>query len=220
VTARTAAGTFRIVAAAVCAVALVGRFIWGLGSATFTAGNFFAYLTIQSNIMFVVVSTIAGVAALQGPSDPRWLTNVRASVLTCTVTAGVVFALLIQQAGARGFRIDVPWSDWVLHFILPVLSIGEWLVSPGRTRAHWRTVLYAIGFTIVWGVFTLVRGPIVGWYPYFFLDPDQVSGPVEFITLCSIALSAFGALGALVVWLSRVEPLAMRMTRAQVLLAA
>lgn len=205
-TARSAFGYVRLALAAVCVVALIARFIWGLGSATFTASNFFAYLTIQSNMVFVIAQVVAGLVALRVKNDPEWLTTIRATVLTCTVTAGIVFAFLVQQAGERGFRIDVPWSDQVLHFILPVIAVADWVLAPGRGRALWRSLSYTLAFTFGWGGVTLVRGSIVGWYPYFFLDPNQVSGIAEFSLLSGIAVSVFIVVGAGVIGLSRIRP--------------
>jgi hypothetical protein len=206
VTVRSAFGYFRLALALTCVVALIARFIWGLGSATFTASNFFAYLTIQSNLVFVIAQVVAGLVALRARTDPEWLTTIRATVLTCTVTAGIVFAFLVQQAGERGFRIDVPWSDQVLHFILPVFAVADWVLTPGRGRALWRSLGYTLAFTLGWGGITLVRGSVVGWYPYFFLDPNQVSGVAEFSLFSGIAISVFAAVGAGVVGLSRLRP--------------
>jgi hypothetical protein len=207
VSVRVAVGATRLLFAVVCVVALVARFLWGLGSATFTASNFFAYLTMQSNIAFVVVSLIGGLVALRGPEDPRWLSNIRCFVLSCTLVAGIVFALLVQQAGARAFQIEVPWSDQVLHFWLPALALVEWLVSPGRGRTQWRMVALVVGYPVVWGLLTLVRGASVGWYPYFFLDPGQVSDPFEFALYSGIALTVFALVGCGVVALTRRRPL-------------
>lgn len=205
-TVRAVVGVIRLLGAATCVVALVARFIWGLGSVTFTASNFFAYLTIQSNLAFVVVMVAAGIVALRAPLDPRWLTMARATVLSCTVSAGAVFALLIGQAGARGLPIDVPWSDQLLHFWLPALSLLDWFISPGRGRAPWRTIVFVQVFTVVWGVVTLIRGASVGWYPYFFLDPAQVGSVGEFLLLSGIALAAFAAISASIVLLTRIQP--------------
>jgi hypothetical protein len=210
-TVRTAVGLVRLLGAAVCATALVARFIWGLGTVTFTPSNFFAYLTIQSNIAFAVVTVVAAVIALRIPRDPSWLTTARAVVLSCTVSAGVVYAFIVQQAGVRGVPIDVPWSDQVLHFWLPALAILDWAASPGRGRAHWRTVPIVLGYTLAWGVLTLIRGPIVGWYPYFFLDPSQVGSVGEFLLFSGVALVAFGALSAGIVALGRIRPLLSRL---------
>lgn len=207
----TVVGLVRLLGAAVCAAALVARFVWGLGSVTFTASNFFAYLTIQSNIAFVAVTLTAGIVALRGPREPAWLTTARATVLSCTVSAGAVFALLIEQAGVRGLPLDVPWSDQVLHFWLPSLALLEWVGSPGRGRAPWRTVYFVTGFTAVWGIITLIRGAFVGWYPYFFLDPAQVGSVGEFLLLSAIALASFATISSLVVVLTRPRPLLERL---------
>lgn len=210
-TVRTAVGLVRLLGAAVCATALVARFVWGLGSVTFTPGNFFAYLTIQSNIAFATVTAMAAIVALRMPRDPVWLTTARAVVLSCTVSAGVVYAFIVQQAGVRGIPIDVPWSDQVLHFWLPALAILDWAASPGRGRAHWRTVPFVLGYTLAWGAFTLVRGPIAGWYPYFFLDPSQVGSAGEFLLFSGAAFVSFGALSAGIVALGRIRPLLSRL---------
>ena len=184
-------GSLRLLMAAICLVALVSRFLWGLGSATFTPDNFFAYLTIQSNILFLIVTVIAAIIALRGEDDASWLDLARATVLGCTVSCGVIFALIIEQSGERGFRIDVPWSDVALHFVLPAVAVLDWVIAPGRGEAPWRSIALVLIFMIGWGLVTLVRGPIVGWYPYFFLDPAQVSGVGQLFSFGSIAVLLF-----------------------------
>ncbi|WP_349897128.1 Pr6Pr family membrane protein [Parafrigoribacterium soli] len=211
-TVRATVGIVRLVGAGVCVAALIARFIWGLGSVTFTASNFFAYLTIQSNLAFAVVTITAGIVALRRAREPAWITTARATVLSCTVSAGAVFALLIEQAGVRGLPLDVPWSDQVLHFWLPALALLEWVSSPGRGRAPWRTVYFVTGFTAIWGLVTLIRGSFVGWYPYFFLDPAQVGSVGEFLLLGGIALASFAAISSLVVMLARPRPLLERLS--------
>lgn len=210
-TPRTATGIIRLALAATGVVALVARFLWAFGSVTFSSDNFFAYLTIQSNIAFVVVMILAGMRALRTGFDPVWLTTARATVLACILVAGIVFALLVQQAGVRAYRIDVPWSDQILHFVLPVLALIEWLAAPGRGRAKPRAVLAALVYPVLWGVVTIIRGPLVGWYPYFFLDPAQVSGFLEFALISALALTLFCTLSAGIVLCTRARPFGERM---------
>jgi hypothetical protein len=207
VTVRAAFGYFRLALAIVCLVSLVSRFMWGLGSATFQASNFFGYLTMQSNISFTVISVVAAIVALTRADDPDWLTTVRTAVLAFTVSSGVIFAILVQQSGARGFSLVVPWSDQVLHFWLPAFALIEWIAAPGRGKAPWTTVTFAVIFTVVWGILTLIRGAIVGWYPYFFLDPNQVSSLWELAYLSAIAIAFIAALTTAVVALTRRPPL-------------
>ncbi len=207
---RAAFGALRLLMAAAYVVALVFRFLWGLGSATFTPGNFFAYLTIQSSILFLTVTIIAAIVALRGRDDAPWLDLARATVLSSTVSSGIVFALIIEQAGARGFRIDVPWSDVALHFVLPGVALLDWIIGPGRGRAPWRSITFVLVFMLGWGLVTLLRGPIVGWYPYFFLDPAQLANVGQFFFFASIAVVLFGGVSTALVAVSRTVPLAER----------
>jgi hypothetical protein len=131
-------------------------------------------------------------------------------VLSCTVTAGIVFAFLIHQAGERQFRIDVPWSDQVLHFLLPAVAIIDWLVAPGRGRARWHAIAGAIVYPLIWGGVTMLRGLLVDWYPYFFLNPQQVSGFGEFALLSGIAIALFATVSTTLVVLTRIRPFAER----------
>lgn len=196
-------GGARLLTAAVCVVALADRLFWGLGSQTIAGQNFLAYLTIESNIVFAALALIAGVIALRTPEDPPWLTTARAVVLSWTITAGLAFALIVWQAGVRGVPIWVPWSDIVLHFALPAWTVLAWLFGPGRRTASWRIVPYVVLYPILWGVFTIWRGGLVGWYPYYFLDPRQVSDPVEMVVSCAIALAIFALVASGLVALSR-----------------
>lgn len=200
---RTVFGLLRLGAAAICLVALIHRLSWGLASNTIASQNFFAYLTNQSNIAFVVLLIVAGVIGLRRAEDPRWLTVALALVLTWTITAGIVFAVMVWQGGERGIRIDVPWSDQVLHFWLPACTIAAWALAPGHRSVPWRVVPVALAYPLIWGAFTLWRGPLIGWYPYYFLDPRQVSGPAEFLTFSGVALAVFALVAAMLVLISR-----------------
>lgn len=194
----------RFAAATLCAAALVHRLFWGLSSQTLAGQNFFAYLTIQSNIAFAALAAIGGVIALRHDEDPRWLTDVRTAVLSWTITAGLIFGLLIWQSGVRGIPMTVPWSDLVLHFLLPAVAIVAWIIGPGRRVARWRLIAIVVAFPILWGLFTLWRGSVIGWYPYYFLDLRQVSGIPEFVGTVAFALAVFAGVAsgliALSVW--------------------
>ena len=191
-------GVARLALAVVGAVALVSRYFWGLGSVTFEPGNFFGYLTIQSNIMFVVISLVTAWPMLRGRLPGARAEALRAAVLTCTITSGIVFALIVQQSSLRAIRVDVPWSDVVLHFILPVIALADWVLTPRSAPSPRRMIPIVLGYTCGWGGVTMIRGGITGWYPYYFLDPNQTNGLAEFLLLSGTALAVFAVVGLLV----------------------
>jgi len=199
-------GVLRLATAAICLIALVHRLFWGLSSQTIAGNNFFAYLTVESNIGLVVVLVFGGILALRRATDPRWFSVALALVLTWTITAGLAFALIVWQAGLRGIRVDVPWSDQVLHFWLPAFTAIAWTLTPGHRSVPWWIVPGCLAFPLAWGGVTMWRGPLIGWYPYYFLDPRQVTGFGEFALTSGVALAIFALVAAVLALISRISP--------------
>lgn len=203
---RVAFGVLRLLTAAVCLIALVHRLFWGLSSQTIAGRNFLAYLTVESNIALVVVLVFGGVLALRRANDPRWFSVALSLVLTWTITAGIAFALIVWQAGLRGIRVDVPWSDQVLHFWLPAFTAIVWTLTPGHRAVTWWIVPGCLLFPLAWGGVTMWRGPQIGWYPYYFLDLRQVSGFGEFAVTSGLALAMFALIATVLALISRISP--------------
>ncbi|MCS5719827.1 Pr6Pr family membrane protein [Herbiconiux sp. CPCC 205763] len=204
---RRAFGVARLAVAVLGAIALIFDFDYVLGFSTFSTINYFSYFTFQSNLVNVLVLGTSGTLLLVGRRVGPFLVSVRAIITTYVIVSGIVFALIVSQAGSHNYRIDVPWSSQILHFWIPAFLLLDWIIGVGRVRIRWRTALIALAFPVVWGVFTLIRGSIVRWYPYFFLDPDQVSGPGEFALYCGIAIGLFAGIQAGLVALTRLRPI-------------
>ncbi|SDZ11273.1 Pr6Pr family membrane protein [Herbiconiux ginsengi] len=204
---RRAFGLVRLAVGVLGAIALIFDFDYVLGFSTFSTINYFSYFTFQSNLVNVVVLGASGALLLVGHRMGPFLASVRAIVTTYVVVSGIVFGLIVSQAGSHHYRIDVPWSSQILHFWIPAFVVLDWFIGVGRVRIPWRTAAIVLVFPVVWGVFTLIRGSIVRWYPYFFLDPDQVSGPGEFALYCGIAIGLFAGIQAGLVAISRLHPL-------------
>lgn len=202
--------TIRLTIALIGIIALVGDFFYTLGFRAFQIDNFFAYFTTQSNIAGVVVLLLSGLVGLAREWEPPWLSTTRALVLSYIIVSGIVFGLIAAESGSRNIRVDIPWSSATLHFVIPVLAIAEWIFGPGRRTVPWKVMWLSLAFPVVWGVATLARGAAIGWYPYFFLDPSQVSGWPEFIMYDAIVLGLISGLTAFVIALSRVRPLGPR----------
>ncbi|THG34496.1 hypothetical protein E6C70_09565 [Glaciibacter flavus] len=204
---RTVLGGWRLALAIVEVVAIVANFTYVLGFSAFGVSNFFCYFTIMTAIATVPTLVAGGVFALRRPAEPRALAMLRTVVLTHLLLSGLVFGIIVSQASTRDYRIEVPWSDQLLHFLIPVLVLADWLVDrfagPLAVALPWRTVLWAIPFPTVWLAFTLWRGQAVGWYPYFFLDPAQVSGPWEIAMYCAAVLVIIMSMTGALVWASR-----------------
>jgi len=194
-----ALGIGSLILAAIEAAAVAANFSYVLGFAAFAINNFFAYFTIQSALAAIVMFVTSAVIDFHRDRDPAWLDVLRTLVTTYIVVSGIVFALIVIQSQSQNYHIEVPVSDQVLHFWIPALALVDWLIDPRKARLSFRLVGWVVVYPIVWGVFTLIRGPLVGWYPYFFLDARQVTIG-EMVLYCGICIAFIAGIGALLIW--------------------
>jgi hypothetical protein len=128
--------------------------------------NYFSYFTILSNVIGATMLLI-GVARWRAPRSLRVDLLRGAGVVYLTITF-IVFALLLSNTDVD---LAIPWVNSVLHEIIPVVVIIDWLIDPPTLRLTNRQGLLWLSFPLVWIAYVLIRGAIVDKYPYPFLDP-------------------------------------------------
>ena len=205
-TIRQAYGGGRVVLAAAGLLALAGYFDYVLGFATFAVYNYFSYFTVLSGMAAVVAFVAGAIVAFTRTDDPIWLDWFRMLVTTYILVSGIVFLTIVIQSSSRDYTIEVPWSSQLLHFWIPMIALLDWLTDAGKARLPWKTMAWVMLVPGLWGAFTLLRGSVVGWYPYFFLDPAQVSGPLETLLYSLVAVVLFTGIAAALTATSRLPP--------------
>ncbi|HET9757713.1 MAG TPA: Pr6Pr family membrane protein [Candidatus Limnocylindrales bacterium] len=189
---RTLINTYRLGFAVLTIVAIAAQATDLHAKGLLVAQNFFSYFTIQSNLIAVAVFLI-GVAWWRTAPTPVWELVRGASVVYMTVTL-VVFALLLSNTDVD---TALPWVNTVVHQIMPIAVIADWLIDPPRTLIPFTTSLRWLTYPLLWVAYTLVRGATSGWYPYPFLDP--ANGGYASVAVYIVAILVFGAALCLVV---------------------
>jgi hypothetical protein len=143
----------------------------------FNPGNFFSFFTILSNLIAAAVLLVAAACWRW------WLDLVRGGAVVYMAVTGIVYSLLL-----RGADVDTAlvWVNVVVHYLMPVVMVADWLIDPPLERLSYRQGLLWLSFPLLWTIYTLIRGAIVGWYPYPFLDP--ANGGYASVTLYSLAI--------------------------------
>jgi len=108
--------------------------------------------------------------------------------------------------------VTVPWSNEVLHVVIPLFLLADLLFAPRRRALRWSAVAITTIFPIVWVVYTMIRANLViapatgntWWYPYPFLDPHLVPGGYLGVAgyIVGIAIAIIGV-ACFVVWVGR-----------------
>ncbi|NKQ34192.1 MAG: Pr6Pr family membrane protein [Chloroflexi bacterium] len=178
-------------------IALAAQLMQSIGAQRSTV-DFFSYFTIQSNLIAVGVLLWVALKPVKGPG-PLSRDLIRgAPVLYLTIT-GVVFFLLLSDLPL----VTVPFANTVLHKLMPVVMVADWLIDPPSEALSFRQATAWLIYPLAWLGYTMLRGPLVGWYPYPFLNPAVAGGYGA--VLFSILLILLGGLFFiwLLVWLGR-----------------
>lgn len=156
-----------------------------------TAANFFSYFTIQSNIIVAVVFAMAAAIQLRG-SGPRWFDSLRGAATVYISITGVVYALLLSNVDVD---TPLPWANVVLHYFVPIVAVVDWLIDLPDRRISLRSATLWLAYPLAYLVYSLIRGPIVDWYPYPFLDPrhDGYGHVAVMSVVVAIAAALFAA---------------------------
>ena len=198
-------GILRLLAAAAIITAIAGQFAvsWSMvPDRAFFFVNFFSYFTILSNALSALLMLVGAWIAFSRPTDPSWFNLLRACAVTYMATTFVVYNLLLREISLDQ-ATTVPWSNEILHVWAPLYLIADWVLAPGRHPIAWRRLWTIAIFPIAWVVYSLIRGVLVDWYPYPFLNPAQEAG-YGGVAVYVIAIAAFILLvGAGIIALSR-----------------
>jgi hypothetical protein len=183
------------------AAAVVAAIITQLAN-TITVGNsvtnFFSFFTIQSNIIGVIAVTTAALAPTAA-RESVWLSQLRGAATLYMAITGMIFSLLLSGADVQ---TPIPWVNSVLHYVFPLFIVVDWLVDRSVRPLSFRQGLIFLAYPIAYGAFALIRGPIVDWYPYPFLDPRVHGYP--YVAVMMIFVSVVGlALAWVLCWTSR-----------------
>ncbi len=152
--------------------------------------NLLFFFTILSNIM-VAVSCL--LLFLNPEGCPRGFRLLRLCSLVGIAVTGVVYhGVLAQLVDPHGWD----WlADFILHTVSPVMAVLGWFIFGPRGLTSRRVVGLTVIFPAAYGAVTLIRGPIVDWYPYPFLDPrdkghDHVALNAVIVAVLFVSLSA------------------------------
>lgn len=127
--------------------------------------NLFTFFTILSNILVAIVCAVLA-ACPRHRSTPfavAWLDAVLAIAVT-----GIVYNTVL--AGLYDLRGAEYFADRLFHLVSPLMFLVGWLLFGPRGLVTARVVALSLIYPLAWLAFTLVRGAIITWYPYPFLD--------------------------------------------------
>jgi hypothetical protein len=165
--------SYRLGFALLTLVAIVYQYSVGERRVDFVPANFFSFFTIQSNLIAAGVFLYRSLRpqSEDQPSDGMDLLRGAAVAFMTTTFIG-----LLLSGYEDALQTSEPWVNTVLHKLFPLVVVFDWLIDRPDSRIPFRRALIWAAYPVLYLVYSLTRGPLVDWYPYPFLDPNQAGG--------------------------------------------
>lgn len=165
-------------------------------------GDLVTYLSFFTVLTSLFVASCLALVAYEPDEDAFWnWPAVQTALGVYILVVAIVYAAELQGLwNPHGLEYV---TDRIFHAVVPVLYILFWLFFTPKGSLRFADQVLWLGYPLVYLVYTLTRGAIVGTYPYPFLDvlQDGYQG-VFFNSLMLLAL--FFTLGScliLIDWL-------------------
>lgn len=153
-------------------------------------GNMFSYYTIQTNVIVATWFSLAIIYAKKEDKPAVMGPIVRGAInLYITVTFlgfAVLLSFLYQPTGIAAF------TNLISHYIIPIAFIVDWLVTGHDTEYEWKHLVYYPIYPAGYLIYCLIRGAIINFYPYYFIDPNYLGIPLLIIVITVLVLVYIG----------------------------
>jgi len=160
----------RLAFAATAIVAMTYQFA-ATADSGFQKANFFSFFTIQSNLL--AVGTLCLLVVVRRAERTPLVDWVRSGVVLYMAITGIVFALLLSGLQEE-LQTTIPWVDFVVHKLMPVVLVADWLLDPPRHRLPLWAAAAWLAYPLTWFLYTVLRGASIDWYPYPFVDVGEL----------------------------------------------
>lgn len=186
-------------------VSLLGSVAWQIINRViadrFRPTEYFVFFSIDSSIFAGIVGVIGALVLLSGRKESERLQTIRLVATVSMIIVGVVYHALLGDSAVDPQDIGYEWPripNLVIHTWAPVAVVVDYFISIKSAVPKWRKALWVIVYPLVWLTFSIVRGLLDGWWPYWFINPNSEIGVSGMITYIVIIATAFVTLGFLV----------------------
>ena len=158
--------------------------------------NFFSYFTILSNILVAVTLSCAIFTPHTKLGSYCASISVQSAIALYIFIVGLVYNLVL-----RGIWEPKGWqlvADNLLHVAVPLFYVVYWLVFIPKGTLNWKDGIVWAYFPLAYLIYSLIRGHLMGWYPYPFLNVSKFGYQKVFVN-SGFMVIAFVVVGFLLI---------------------
>ena len=164
------------------------------------AVNFFSFFTVQCNMLVAISMTYAALSV--NTNGGHFFTKL--SVQTA-IALYIFIVALVYNTVLRGLVPLAGWNlfvDTMLHVVIPILYLLYWGFMRPKGNLEYRNGIFWVFFPLAYLIYSLVRGAIVHWYPYPFLNADKL-GYAKVSVNVAVMIAVFFVAGLILIAITR-----------------
>lgn len=185
-------------------VGLLGSVTWQvtdrIANNLFRPFEYFAYFSIVSSIVAGLLALVGVFYLATNREETKFLNISRLSLAAAMVIVGVVYHALLADAANDVRDGDYAWPvlpNEIIHTYAPILVALEYLIALRAPALRLRAALWVTIFPLTWLGFSIIRGLITDWWPYWFLNPNGDGGITTVLFYVAAITAFFIAMGYL-----------------------
>lgn len=183
-------------------ISLLGSVIWQITDRIladrFRPTEYFVFFSIDSSILAGVVALVGAFVLFSKQEESERLMTIRMVATVSMVIVGVVYHALLGDSAIDPRDVGYEWPripNLIIHSWAPIAVVIDYLLSYKGALPRLRQALWVIVYPLVWLAFSVIRGLLDGWWPYWFINPNSeigVTGMLMYILLIAFAFVLLG----------------------------
>jgi hypothetical protein len=130
--------------------------------------QFLSYFTILTNIIVAGYFTFQ---VLKKDSEIQKL-EIFTAITIYILIVGIIYQVILRSTwNPTGFRKIV---DELLHTIIPLLTLIYWLLYENKSNLNYKQISKWTLYPLIYFFYILIRGNFSGFYPYPFVDVNEL----------------------------------------------
>lgn len=134
--------------------------------------RFFSYFTVLTNIL--VAATTTAIVFVPDSNIGRFAarSTAQTAVAVYISIVGLVYSLFL-----RSVWDPIGWqsvADHALHDVVPLAYVIYWIIFARKDNIAWFEPFKWLIYPLVYVAWSLTRGALAEWYPYWFVDVTRL----------------------------------------------
>jgi hypothetical protein len=159
------------------------------GTSLHAIGNYFSFFTILTNLLVAVGATFPLLAPQSAAGRFFARPFSQSAIAVYIAIVGIIYSLLLRHMwNPQGMQ---KVADVLLHDVVPILYVAFWIFLVPKYTLRWGDALRWLAYPLVYMVYTVARGLVVHWFPYYFIDIDALGWSRALINAAGLLLAFF-----------------------------